>query len=387
MSNWRLNSKACVSSPSPQLAPKLPRTMKKFICVFLFTSVLSVKAADDKSITATATKPTLTVNVVTPTQSDVHQLIVANGTLAAWQEAIIGAEANGLKVVEVRVNVGDRVKQGDVIAVLQSDTLRAELAQAEATLAEAIASALEARVQTDRAKSLQQQGFFSNAQLSQTLATDAIAQARVQSARAAVQLQNVRLSQTQVKAPDAGIISNRLATVGSVVNAGTELFRLIRQGRIEWRAEITASDIGRIKVGAPVKVTAASGQVLNGKVRMVGPSVDTQTRNALVYVDLPEQNGSARAGMFAKGEILLGQNKALTVPQTSVVVRDGFSYVYTLGNDHKVTQVKVQTGRLSGDRQEIISGLKPDDRVVVSGGAFLNSGDTVRVVNSVSTAK
>jgi RND family efflux transporter MFP subunit len=183
------------------------------------------------------------------------------------------------------------------------------------------------------------------------------------------------------------VISNRQATIGSVVNSGTELFRLIRQGRLEWRAEVTASDIGRIKVGAPVKITAASGQVLLGKVRMVAPSVDAQTRNALVYVDLTDQIGSARAGMYAKGEILLGQSKAMTVPQTAVVLRDGFSYVYTVGADQKVTQTKVQTGRLSGDRQEILSGINSDDQVVVSGGAFLNSGDTVRVVNQAPLAK
>ncbi len=362
--------------------------MKIILAFALAAMAFSVNAADDKSKTsATASKPSLTVNVVSPSQLDINQTIMANGSLAAWQEALIGAEANGLKITDVRVNVGDRVKRGDVLAMLQSDTLKAELAQSEGTLAEAIASALEARVQTDRAKSLQQQGFFSDAQLSQTLATDAIAQARVQSARAAVQLQSVRLSQTQVKAPDDGIISSRQASVGSVVNSGSELFRLIRQGRIEWRAEVSASDIGRIKVGANVKVLAASGQVLQGKVRMIAPSMDAQTRNALVYVDLLDQTGSARAGMYAKGEILLGQNKAMTVPQTAVIIRDGFSYVYTVGSDNKVTQTKVQTGRLSGDRQEILSGLKSDALVVVSGGAFLNSGDTVRVVNSLPAAK
>lgn len=362
--------------------------MKAFFGTFLMSVAVSVFAADNTTkAVASTTKPALTVNVVVPTNLEISQRILANGSLAAWQEAVIGAEANGLKITEVRVNVGDRVKQGDVIAILQSETLKAELAQAEGALAEAIASALEARVQTDRAKSLQQQGFFSNAQLSQTLASDAIAQARVQSARAAVQLQNVRLAQTQVKAPDAGIISSRQATVGSVVNAGTELFRLIRQARLEWRAEITATEIGLIKIGSPVKITAASGQVMQGKVRMVAPSVDLQTRNALVYVDLPDSVGSARAGMYAKGEIQLGQSNAMTVPQTAVVVRDGFSYVYSVGADNKVTQTKVQTGRLSGDRQEILSGLKSDDRVVVSGGAFLNSGDTVRVVNQALSGK
>ena len=341
----------------------------------------AVHAADNSKPPAPA-KPSLTVTVAIPQTSSLAQKISANGNLAAWQEAIVGAEANGLKITEVRVNVGDRMQRGDVLAVLQGDSLQAELAQAQGSLAEATASAQEAKAQADRARSLQQQGFFSNAQLSQALAADASAQARVQSARALVQLQNVRLSQTQVRAPDAGVISARQATVGSVVGAGTELFRLIRQGRIEWRAEVTAAEIGRILVGAPVQIKAASGQVLQGKVRMVAPSVDAQTRNALVYVDLPAQTGSARAGMYAQGEIALGQSQALTVPQSAVVVRDGFSYVYTVGADQKVTQLKVQTGRQSGDRVEVVAGLKADARVVASGGAFLNHGDTVRVVDA-----
>jgi len=343
----------------------------------------AVCAADDGKAPM-ASKPSLTVTVTTPQTANMAQKIKANGTLAAWQEAVVGSEANGLKITEVRVNVGDRVQRGDVLALLQADALRAELAQAEAALAEATASALEAQAQAERARSLQQQGFFSHAQLSQALATEASSAARVQSARAVVQLQNVRLSQSQVRAPDAGVISARQATVGSVVGAGTELFRLIRQGRIEWRAEVTASELGRIQPGAPVQVKAASGQVLQGKVRMVAPSVDAQTRNALVYVDLPAQTGSARAGMFAQGEITLGQNQALTLPQSAVVVRDGFSYVYTVGAEQKVSQIKVQTGRQSGDRVEVTAGLKADDRVVTGGGAFLNHGDTVRVVDAAA---
>ena len=346
-----------------------------------------------KSASASATaKPSLTVNVVSPELLQISQHIKANGNLVAWQEAVIGTEANGLKITEVRVNVGDRVQRGDVLAVLQTDSLRAELAQAEAALAEATASAQESKAQAERARGLQQQGFISNAQFSQAIAAETTSIARVQSARALVQLQNVRLAQTQVRAPDAGVISARQATLGSVVGAGTELFRLIRQGRLEWRAEVTAAEIGRIRVGSPVQVKAASGQVLQGKVRMLAPSVDAQTRNALVYVDLPAQSGSALAGMYAQGEILLGQSlntanpAALTVPQTAVVVRDGFSYVYTVGTDQKVSQIKVQTGRHSGDRIEVSSGLKADAQVVLSGGAFLNHGDTVRVVQAPSSS-
>ena len=346
--------------------------------------------AQDKAATpAPAAKPALTVTTTLPTRQSVNAKLLANGSLAAWQEAVVGAEVNGLKVTEVRVNVGDRVQRGDVLATLQSDTLRAELAQAEGSLAEATASAQETKVQAERARALQQQGFYSSAQLSQALASEVSAAAKVQSARALVQLQQLRVAQTVVKAPDAGVISARQATVGSVVGAGTELFRLIRQGRLEWRAEVTAADVGRVPVGAAVQITAASGQVLQGKVRMVAPSVDAQTRNALVYVDLTGATGSARAGMYAQGAISLGERSAsqvLTVPQTAVVVRDGFSYVYSVGTDRKVSQLKVRTGPLNGDRMEVLSGLPPDAQVVVSGGAFLNHGDTVRVVPSNAPA-
>jgi RND family efflux transporter MFP subunit len=366
--------------------------MQKLVCSVGFWMVLSVLplSAQEKPPAPTPpVKPSLTVVLALPQSAARVQSLQANGSLAAWQEAVVGAEANGLKITEVRVNVGDRVQRGDVLATLQSDTLRAELAQAEGGLAEATASAQETKVQAERARALQQQGFYSSAQLSQALATELSAQARVQSARALVQLQLLRVAQTVVKAPDAGVISARQATVGSVVGAGTELFRLIRQGRLEWRAEVTAADIGRVQVGAVAQITSASGQQLQGKVRMVAPSLDAQTRNALVYVDLPANTGSARAGMYAKGEIALAQSpnaQVLTVPQTAVVVRDGFSYLYTVGAERKVSQLKVRTGRLNGDRMEVLSGLLPDAQVVVSGGAFLNHGDSVRVVPASAPA-
>jgi RND family efflux transporter MFP subunit len=344
--------------------------------------VLSLAAhAQDKAAPA---RPALTVSIVQPQSQKLAQVLPAHGSIAAWQEALIGAEASGLKIAEVRAQVGDVVRSGDVLALLQSDTVRAELAQTQALLAEAEASAQEAGAQAERARSLQQQGFFSNAQLSAAQASQAMAQARVQSARAALKLAELRLLQTEVRAPDAGVISARSATLGAVVSPGSELFRLIRQGRLEWRAELTAADLPRVRVGAPVRIKTASGLEVSGRVRVLAPSADPQTRNALVYVDLTRpKSGPSSAlvpGMFASGQIELGSNQALTVPQTAVVVRDGMSYVYVVGAQDRVSQVKVQTGRLVADRLEIVSELALDARLVLSGGAFLNHGDTVRVV-------
>ena len=332
-------------------------------------------------------RPVLTVQVVLPTSASLERTVKANGSLAAWQEAIVGAEAQGLQISEVRAHVGDAVQRGQVLATLQSTTVRAELAQAEATLAEATANATEAAAQAQRARSLQQQGFFSAAQLTQALSAEAAAAARLQSARALVQLQQHRLAQTEVRAPDAGLISARSATVGAVVSPGVELFRLIRQGRLEWRAEVTATELGDIRAGASVRLTAASGQTLSGRVRTVAPSVDPQTRQALVYVDLQGPTGSARAGMFARGEIVLGSSSARTVPQSAVVVRDGFSHVFSVGADQRVTQHKVQTGRVQSGQIEVLSGLPEGAKVVASGGAFLNHGDAVRVADAPAATR
>jgi len=329
-----------------------------------------------------AVKPSLTVTTVLPQTVTIPVQLPANGSLAAWQESVIGAEANGLRLTEVKVNVGDRVRQGDLLATLQADGVRAELAQAQASLAEAQANLQKTRTDIESSRALVQKGFISATQMSQSQLNESIALARVEAAEALIQVQRVRLGQTQVRAPDAGVISARNATLGSVVGAGTELFRLIRQGRLEWRAEVTASEIGRVAVGAPVAVVTASGAEIKGRVRMIAPSVDPQTRNALVYVDLQEPMGSARAGMFARGVMDLGASQALTLPQTAVIVRDGFSYAYLVDADQKVAQLKIQTGRLIGDRIEVLGGLPAGARVVASGAAFLNHGDRVRVVTA-----
>ncbi len=196
-------------------------------------------------------------------------------------------------------------------------------------------------------------------------------------------MQQLRLDKTRVLAPDSGVISARSATVGAVVPAGQELFRMIRQGRLEWRAEVAAPELALLKPGMRVDVTPANGAAVKGTIRMVAPTVDTQTRNGLVYVDLPAP-GMAKAGMFARGEFELGSAPGLTLPQSAVLLRDGFSYVLRVvpaGAHSKVLQTKVTVGRRVADRIEITGGLDAAARVVASGGAFLADGDTVRVVD------
>lgn len=339
--------------------------------------------ADDKK--PAAAKPSLTVSTVKPQKASLPIRLTANGNVAAWQEAIISSESNGLRLAEVEVNVGDVVKKGEVLAVFAADTPQAEVAQARAALMEAQAAAAEAKANADRARSIESTGALSAQQISQYTTAEATAQARAASARAMLAAADLRLRYTKVVAPDAGVISARSATVGAVAGPGTELFRMIRQGRLEWRAEVTAADLRSIKIGASAVVKAANGSELTGKVRMVAPTIDPQTRSALVYVDLPAQSSKDsgkqppfKAGMFATGQFELGSSEALTVPQQAVTVRDGFSYVFRLNQDQRVSQVKVQPGRRIGDRIEVLSGLAPEALIVAAGAGFLNDGDLVR---------
>ncbi len=341
------------------------------------------QAADDKK---PPPKPALSVVVTQPVQGSAPLRVTANGNVAAWQEASIGTETNGLRLADVRVNVGDVVARGQTLATFAPESMQVDLAQSKAAVAEAEATLAEAHANADRARSLQATGALSEATIASYVTAERTAKARLDAQRAAVQSRQLRVSQTAVLAPDSGVISARSATVGAVLPAGQELFRMIRQGRLEWRAEVASSDLGLIRPGMKVAVTpagaiAATGATVDGTVRIVAPTVDPQTRNGIVYVDLPRP-GPARAGMFARGEFEVGSSSALTLPQSAVQLRDGFSYVFKVGADSKVTQAKIAVGRRIGDRIEVTGGLEPAARVVVSGGGFLAEGDTVRVVEA-----
>ncbi|MFL9812643.1 efflux RND transporter periplasmic adaptor subunit [Stutzerimonas sp. VN223-3] len=325
------------------------------------------------------TKPALTVAVTTLQPTTLPIRIQANGNIMPWQEASIGTEADGLRLAEVRVNVGDVVRRNQVLATFASDTVTAALAQSRAATAEAEAALAEADANAQRARQLQTTGALSAQQINQYVIAERTAQARLEAAKATEQTQRLRLAQTRVLAPDDGVISARSATLGAVLPAGQELFRLIRGRRLEWRAEVAASDLARLQPGQTAQVRLVNDQVVEGQLRMIAPMVDTQTRNGLVYVDLPTDS-PARAGMFARGEFEVGTARAMTLPQSAVLLRDGFSYVLRVGADSTVVQTKVAVGRRVAQRIEITDGIDAAAEVVLTGGGFLGDGDFVRVV-------
>lgn len=334
-------------------------------------------------------RPSITVQTVTPQTRLWPVSVSAHGSIAPWQETLIGAEVGGLRVMDVLVNVGDTVQQGQVLALLRTDALQSDLAAARASWTQALALLAEARANADRARQLQSSDAISSQEAQRALTAEQTAQAQVDALKAQMATTELRVSQSRVVATDSGVISARLATVGAVVQPGQELFRLIRQQRLEWRAEVPATDLHRLRAGQQVRVLGPSGQSVVARVRMVAPTVDAATRNGLVYVDLPvaaAQAAGLRSGMFSGGQFDVGQVQGLTLPQTAVLLRDGFSYVFAVGAGNKVMQIKVSTGRRVGDRVEITQGLSAGTRVVASGVGFLDEGDTVRVVQGAAPA-
>lgn len=337
---------------------------------------------------ASQVRPAMVVTVAPPKRELLPVQVVADGDVVAWQEASIASESNSLTLAEVLVDVGDTVKRGQVLARFNGRTVAEDVAQAKASLVEAQANAVEARANAERARRLLRTDSMSKQQADQYFAADRSAQARVRSAQAALASRRQNWQNVELRAPDDGVISARTATEGSVPAAGTELFKLIRQGRLEWQAELGDADLMKVKAGDAVVVNAADGRKVAARVRAVAPSANTKTRTTLVYVDVPAGPG-LWAGMFAHGTFELGQSPGLTVPLDAVVSSDGFLHVYRLKPDNHVERVRVTTGRQAADRIEVMPArgeqLSESDRLVVEGAAFLADADLVRVVSTPAT--
>lgn len=347
------------------------------------TAQKSTATNQQKNADTTAQKAALTVTVVSPQQQNWKQTFTANGNIAAWQEVVIGSELSGQRLTRVNVNVGDEVRRGQVLAEINSDTIRADLAAAKASYAEAQAVLADAMTNNRRIQQLKNTGAISAQEATQYQTSQSTAQAKLDASKAQIESNQLRLAQTRVVSPDNGVISARTATVGSLAQTGQELFRLIRDHRLEWRAEVTTSDLYKLKQGMTARIISPdpAQPAVTGKVRMIAPVIDPQTRYGLVYVDIPTTQ-AVRMGMFVKGEFDLGQKAALTVPQTALLLRDGFSYVFIVNDNNRVTQQKVSVGRRLGDRVEILD-LAPNVKVVSSGTGFLADGDLVSIAKDI----
>lgn len=325
------------------------------------------------------------VAVDTVRQSQINNMVVGTGTVAAWREMPIGPEASGLAIVDIRADEGDRVEKGQVLARLNRSLLLAQIEQNTAAIAEAEASLVNAVSDEKRAHSVST-GVISQQAIEQRETLVKTSRAKLATARARLEETQALLAQTDILAPADAIVATRSASLGQVVQAGTELFRLIQEGRLEVNALVPEADVFRIVPGQHARVVDAAGRVWNASVRLVAPVIDEKTRLGTVRLALPAETG-LRPGMFVRAEIETGGTAALTVPLDALVWRDGRPAVFVVADG--VANLKpIAVRRKTSAVVEVLHGLAVGDRIVVEGAGLLNDGEKVRAeVASVQSLK
>ncbi|SPF81707.1 efflux RND transporter periplasmic adaptor subunit [Pseudoprimorskyibacter insulae] len=342
--------------------------------------------------TEAAAQSAPTVTVETPVRSMWEQTVPATGWISAWQESVISAEVAGQTITAINADVGDMVKKGDLLVELSRETIQNQISQRRAALDAAQAQLDQASADADRARRLNDANSvaLSQQQTTEYLVAERKAQAEVASAQAQLDSAELDLKRTHIHALTDGRITQRSALLGDVVTQGAELFRLIRDNRIEWHAEVPLMQAFGIREGTPVTIPTPIGEV-TGKVRRVSPTASDTNGRITVFVALdPIENApDPMVGIMISGSFHVGASEALHVPASAVVLQDGFSYVFVLNPDDPthVLRERVETGRQIDDRIEIIGAIDDTAQIVQAGGSFLTEGSAVTVVSGQGAAE
>lgn len=317
------------------------------------------------------------VTVEAAVSRNLHRTVNASGTISAWEEVPVGAETGGLTAVSVRADEGQYVRQGQILVQLNDTVLRAQLRQQEAQVATAEARLEEANAALTRAQELRERGFLAQAALDSRIAEQASAQAALASAVAARAETLARVGQASIRAPVSGLVIRRSVTQGQIVSAGEELFRIVRDGRLELDAEVPETELALVRAGQSATVASDGVAETSGRVRIVTSEVDAQTRLGVARIAL-NGAGGFRPGMFARARIDVGAAPAVTVPTPAVLYRDDQAIVFVVDGEGRarLRPVRVTT---RADDWTAVEGVEAGERVVVRGAGFLNDGDRVRV--------
>jgi HlyD family secretion protein len=336
-----------------------------------------------QAASAGARAAVMTVTATPLERVELTRTISMNGSVYAWQDVIISSEVGGYRVAEVYVDVGDRVRKGQRLVSLSTALLQAEVATKQAALKQREAELMNAQASLERGRTLATTNLLSKADLDRLTSEQLASESRLESARADLETSQLRLKFTEVLAPDDGIVTSRTVTVGQIAQAGNEMLRILRNGRVEWRGEAPETRLTDLAPGQGVSVMTADGTPFHGKIRVVSPTISANDRTALVYVDLPSDE-RLRPGMFARGEIATGTGPAYMVPLESVVSSDGYSYVFVLSEGNVVARRRIETGAIHDGSIEVIDGVEAGERIVNKGAGFLKDGDLVSVSTAVS---
>ncbi len=338
---------------------------------------------DDKTDRKAAA--TQTVSVTTAAITNLPRTITASGTVSAWEEVPVGAETGGLVATGVFADEGTYVRQGQPLVQLNDALLRASLRQQEAQVQLAEANVARDDAALARAQELRERGFLSQASLDTALANQRSSAANLASARAALSQTRTQLSQATIRAPVSGLIISRAVTRGQIVSAGTELFRMVRDGRLELDAQVPETDLPLVRAGQSAAITSSDAGSTTGTVRIVTPEVDAETRLGVARIALAS-GSQLRPGMFARAEISVGAQPVVTVPTGAVLYRNNQAGVFVLNPDGATVRFQPVTVLSRTNAQTAISGVAAGVRVVVEGAGFLNEGNRVTVAPARAAA-
>ncbi|WP_242078061.1 efflux RND transporter periplasmic adaptor subunit [Brevundimonas diminuta] len=325
-----------------------------------------------------------TVSAATVTQTSLDRTVTASGTVSAWEEVPVAAETGGLTAVAVYVDEGSYVRQGQPLVQMNDVLLRAQLRQQQAQVQLAEANVARDNAALDRAQQLKERGFLSQASLDTALANQRSSNANLAAARAALSQTQTQLSQATIRAPVGGLIVSRSVTKGQIIAAGTELFRMVRDGRLELDAQVPETELALVRAGQSATITSSEAGQTTGSVRIVTPEVNATTRLGLARISLAP-GAQLRPGMFARADIAVGDQPATTVPTGAVLYRDNKPGVFVVRGDSTVHFQPV-TILSRTEAQTAVSGVDVGVRVAVDGAGFLNEGDRVNVAQAVGNA-
>ncbi|WP_256751855.1 efflux RND transporter periplasmic adaptor subunit [Mesorhizobium sp. Mes31] len=334
---------------------------------------------------APAQTAALTVSVENVRPELIASSVDATGTVAAWQEGTIGAQASGLQLTEVLVSEGDQVKSGEVVARLDASLLKAELAEQKAAIAQAQATldaAISAAARADKLLTSKAVSAETAEDKATAVKTD---RAQLEQAEAVAQKLQAELDQTTIRAPFDGIVSSKPAVAGSIVQTGTEIMKIMRDGRLEVDVLIPEKDLPAIAVGQSATIVDAAGRTTKGAVSSIAETVNSTTRLATVHVSLSE-GSDLKPGMFARVSIATAASPQLSIAEAALVWHDGKPAVFVVGDGGKVSARAVSTGMRQSGRVVVESGLSEGDSIVVAGAGFLNDGNLVRVATREADA-
>jgi HlyD family secretion protein len=318
------------------------------------------------------------VTVLAPGRTSVAGRIGATGSLAARRELPVGVAGEGGQVVQVLVEPGQWVRQGQTLATIDRSVQVQQQASSAAQVQVARADAQLAQANLERAQKLVERGFISKADIDCLTATRDAAVARVRVAEAQLGELRARTGRLNIVAPAAGLVLERNVEPSQIVSSGSgALFRIARGGEMEMLANLSESDLAKVSVGVPAEVTpVGTDKSFTGQIWQVSPIIDPQTRLGSVRIALsyaPE----LRPGGFANAEIISGTVVAPVLPESALLSDNEGSYVYIVGADNKVIRRPVTTGEITDDGVVVLKGLSGTERVVQRAGAFLHPGETV----------